>query len=173
MTLPYTLLLPPLISIILRTLTAGRFNYLPAGPTPILFSLLAQYHAAIPFMYQYRIGLAPFTGNTGGEASQRTDSTITFTSKSTNYFLPLQLALSQFPATLLPAAVGWIVGYSYRLELIPGTRWRVPRWMVGQSRVSHGKTKDVAELRRRLEVEATPISATGIEASSSGGRRRG
>jgi len=166
-TLPYTLLLPPLISIILRSLTFGRFNYVPAGPTPLLFSLLAQYHAAVPSLYQYRIGTVSTGSQSSNEVSRITSSTIVVTSKSTNYLLPAQLALSQFPSALLPAAVGWAVGYAYRTELIAGTRWRVPGWMVGQR---GGRTaRQMEELRHRLEAE----SETEASAISTGTARRG
>jgi hypothetical protein len=151
-TLPYSLLLPPLISIILRPLTFGRFNYIPAGPTPLLFALLAQYHAAVPSLYQYRIGTASSTSQQNNDSSRITSGGIVLTSKSINYFLPVQLALSQFPSALLPAAVGWAVGYAYRMELIAGTRWRVPGWMVGQRQGQ--KARQIDGLRRRLEAEA-------------------
>jgi len=147
-TIPYTLILPPLLTAILGPLSFGRLNYIPAGPTPLIFAILAQYHAAIPFMYQYQVG-----GISSDQPS--TTSTITLSSKSTNYLLPAQLALSQFPASLIPAFVGWVMGYAYRYELIPGTRWRVPGWIVGQS--TRGNTRYIEGLRRRLETEGGSV----------------
>ena len=38
--------------LVVRPLSWGRINYLPAGPTPIVFALLAQYHSAIPYIYK-------------------------------------------------------------------------------------------------------------------------
>lgn len=153
--LPFSLLLPPLLLLVLQTLSFGRFNYLPAGPTPLLFAILAQYHAAIPPMYTYHIGTASPTP----DPPQIPSATITLTSKSTNYFLPLQLALSQFPSSILPAFVGWLIGNAYRRELLPWTSWRVPGWLVGQS--GRRDARRVEALRRRLEE--TEGVASGVE----------
>jgi len=161
LTLPYTVLIPPfLLALVLRPLTLGHVNYLPAGPTAILFAILAQYHAAIPSTYRYRIGMtasppASSSNTAQSAAAQFTalrNGTVTFTSKTLIYVIPLQLALSQFPSSLLPAAVGWAVGYAYRNEVLPATSWRVPAWVVGQK----SKKPSVETLRRRLEGEDTP-----------------
>jgi hypothetical protein len=158
--LPFTLLLPPFLAFVLRPLTFGHVNYLPAGPTPILFALLAQYHAAIPPLYQYRIGTtSPSTSSISGIPS----SAISFTSKSTNYFFPLQLALSQFPSSILPALVGWAVGYAYRNEILPGVSWRAPGWLVGQS--SRRDAGRMEAMRRRLEGDSE-VSTTGVDSIS-------
>jgi hypothetical protein len=61
----------------------------------------------------------------------------------------VQLALSQFPSSILPAAVGWAVGYAYRNEVLPATSWRMPAWMVGQK----SRGPNLASLRRRMEGE--------------------
>ncbi|TKA64995.1 hypothetical protein B0A49_09471 [Cryomyces minteri] len=127
-TLPYTTLLPPiLLACILRPLTFGRLSYLPAGPTPLVFALLAQYHAAIPHIYRYRVlASAPEPSAASTTASS---PALTLTSKSLSYLLPAQLALSQLPGSILPAVVGWLVGYAYRREILPGAaRWRIPGW---------------------------------------------
>ena len=155
--LPFTLILPPLVLTGLRLLTFGRLNYLPAGPTSLLFALLAQYHAAIPSLYTYRIGTASPTP----DPPQIPSATITLSSKSTNYLLPIQLALSQFPSSILPAAIGWFIGNAYRNEILPGTSWRVPGWLVGQT--SKRDARRVEALRRRLE-ESDAV-ATGVESS--------
>jgi hypothetical protein len=102
--IPGTLLSIPLITISLQWLTSGKVNYIPAGPTPIIFALLAQYHASIPFEYRYKLVL-PILGS---------QETFTVSSKSSSYLLPAQLALSQFPSSLVPAATGWLIGYGYR-----------------------------------------------------------
>ncbi|KAF2426563.1 hypothetical protein EJ08DRAFT_593535 [Tothia fuscella] len=152
LTLPYTLILPPLIlALLIRPLSLNKVNYLPAGPTSILFALLAQYHAAIPSTYKYRIGAtaAPPPPNSNRATSAFMGSTVTLTSKTMSYLLPLQLALSRFPSAILPAVVGWAIGYAYRNDVLPGTSWRVPAWVVGQKSVR----PNVEALRRRLEGE--------------------
>lgn len=155
--LPYTLLLPPLILLVfLRPLSFGNINYLPAGPTPLLFALLAQFHSAIPPTYRYRVGA---TANPQPQLNSVLNKTVTLSSKTMSYFIPIQLALSQFPSSILPATVGWAVGYAYRNEAIPGTSWRIPAWIVGQK----SKGPNMETLRRRLEGEDAD-GATGTAA---------
>ncbi|KAI7004133.1 hypothetical protein KC355_g8853 [Hortaea werneckii] len=165
-TLPYTTLLPPiLLATIIRPISGAYINYLPAGPTPILFALLAQYHAAIPYIYKYRLSSpVPATGSSEREYG------LELTSKATSYLLPLQLAFSQLPGSAIAAGIGWIVGFAYRREVLPGAaRWRVPSWAIGDS----GQKERYASLRRRMEGEAG--RATGIETQrqGEGARRRG
>jgi hypothetical protein len=82
-----------------------------------------------------------------------------------SYFIPIQLALSQFPSSILPAAVGWAVGYAYRNEAIPGTSWRIPAWVLGQK----SKGPNMETLRRRLESEDTDgATATAAELAGDG-----
>ncbi|KAH9864148.1 hypothetical protein J1614_010082 [Plenodomus biglobosus] len=181
-TLPYTTLLPPLIlTFILRPLTFGRINYLPAGPTSILFALLANYYAAIPYTYRYK--LSPWAASQSPSPSQPQSNTqaasrlwqrnLTLSSKSLSYLPPLQLALSQFPGSLLAASVGWAVGTAYRRDLLPGAaRWRVPGWVVGEE-----KKKEFEGLRARLDAEREREGgasglATGILAGETGGARQ-
>ncbi|KAI1933085.1 hypothetical protein LOZ66_006613 [Ophidiomyces ophidiicola] len=174
-TLPYTTLLPPLLlALILRPLSLNTLNYLPAGPTATLFALLAQYHAAIPTTYKYNI-------STGASTSS---ITLHLSDKSTIYFLAFQLSLSQFPYTILPALLGWIIGYAWRAELLPGRfsspAWRIPHKMYGGQETSFDRRQYAAEargsdveryegLRRRLEGESRAAAeATTSEGSGSG-----
>ncbi|KAJ5217231.1 hypothetical protein N7468_010239 [Penicillium chermesinum] len=199
-TLPFTTLLPPLLlALVARPLSLNTFNYLPSGPTATIFALLAQYHAAIPHTYRYRIGTtsspAP-SGSTGADtgednapnppsAKPPTPSlTLLLSDKSTTYIVAAQLALSQFPAMLFPSAIGWIVGVAWRAELLPGLSpssagFRVPAWVVGERErrggAGNGSSGNAAEreryedLRRRLEGEAA-ASTSGAEDPA--GRRR-
>ncbi|KAJ4381810.1 hypothetical protein N0V86_003175 [Didymella sp. IMI 355093] len=151
-TLPYTTLLPPLLlTFVLRPLTFGYVNYLPSGPTSILFALLANYYAAIPYTYKYRISPSAPSTTTAQQATSVWTRSITVTSKATSYLAPLQLALSQFPGSVIAAAIGWAVGTAYRRDLLPGAyRWRVPGWMVGED---EGERGGFDSLRQRLESE--------------------
>ncbi|KAI9046743.1 hypothetical protein LZ554_009481 [Drepanopeziza brunnea f. sp. 'monogermtubi'] len=121
-----TVLAPLLLALFLRPISLNTFNYLPAGPTPTIFSLLAQYHAVIPYVYKYRIAASPFLSPPNPSPGSFTG--LTFSDKSYVYLPAIQLALSQFPGSLLCATVGWVVGYMWRNEVLPGsfTRWRVP-----------------------------------------------
>jgi hypothetical protein len=173
-TLPYTTLLPPLILTFgIRPLTFGHINHLPAGPTSILFALLANYYAAIPYTYRYKVSaFAPSEPNSSQSNTQNITSiwsrSLTLTSKSLSYLPPLQLALSQFPGSFLAAAVGWAVGTAYRRDLLPGAAgWRIPGWMVGEE-----NKKGFEGLRARLDAEREREggsgAATGILAGETG-----
>ena len=168
----FTTFLPPtLLVILIRPLSFNTFNYLPAGPTPLLFAILAQYHASIPHIYKYRLAASP------APPTNEPFVGLTFSDKSYTYLPAIQLALSQFPGSLLCASVGWIVGYCWRNDVLPGavTRWRVPGWMVGIK--GQKRAEDFEGLRRRLEGENTnpdPAMATGTDGriGAEGGRRR-
>ncbi|KAI0019790.1 hypothetical protein F4780DRAFT_404951 [Xylariomycetidae sp. FL0641] len=166
-----SILTPTILALVLRPLTFGLFNYLPAGPTPIIFAILAQYYAMIPPTYKYRVA-------TSISSSRPNDQTqgITFSDKSYRYLLAVQLALFQWPGSLLGALLGWVVGYAWRMEVLPRslTRWRLPGWIVGMQ--PQRRSEELEELRRRLEDEgASAASASGVEgqATGEGGRRRG
>lgn len=150
----------------IRPLSFGRINYLPSGPTPLAFALLAQYHAAIPYIYKYRIS----GGIPSGSTADR-EYGMMLTSKATSYLLPLQLALSQLPGSALAAGAGWVVGFAYRREILPGAaRWRAPTWLIGGSE----QKERFDHLRRRMEGEAG--RATGVDTGESRGegtQRRG
>jgi len=164
----FTTLLPPmLLSLVLRPLSFNSLNYLPAGPTPIIFAILAQYHAVIPHVYKYRVAASP------SPPTNEPFFGLTFSDKSYVYLPAAQLALSQFPGSLLSACVGWVVGYSWRNEVLPVAmiRWRIPGWLVGIR--PKKRTEDFEGLRRRLEGENT-AQATGSDGRLGGqvGARR-
>lgn len=208
----------------LRPISLNTINYLPSGPTATIFAVLAQYYALIPHTYRYRISTttsssssasasrnAPDSYNTntsssgsssGSSASSASGSSksliLLLSDKSTTYLVAAQLAFSQFPGMLLPAVVGWIVGLTWRAELLPGSGsgWRVPAWVLGEKeRVSsrggggrgigtygvdnshgHGEregTERYHDLRRRLEGEAAAAAAASTSTSTGVGRRDG
>lgn len=162
-------MIPPVfLSIVLRPLTAGLFNYMPAGPTPIIFAILAQYHAVIPHVYRYRVAAS------SAQPTNDHFAGLTFSDKSYRYALALQLALFQWPGSLLGAVVGWVVGYSWRNDLLPGamTKWRLPGWMVGVR--SQKSRREFEGLRRRLEGEGSSATASGVHGQTDidAGRRR-
>ncbi|KAL2175282.1 uncharacterized protein P884DRAFT_247857 [Thermothelomyces heterothallicus CBS 202.75] len=166
-----TSIIPPVIlTTILRPLSWGIFDFLPAGPTPIIFAVLAQYHAMVPHIYQYKVALS-----TRAPSNNDEDSGVTFSDKSTKYLLALQLALFQWPGSLLGAGIGWLVGQAWRSELLPGalTRWRVPGWVVGLRTPKNSERFE--GMRRRLESEgASSGAASGAQqqAGVDGNRRR-
>ena len=161
---PATTLIPPLLlALVLRPLSLNALNYLPAGPTPLLFALLAQYHAVIPHVYKYRVVTSPSSSNT-------TEGVI-FSDKSLTYLLASQLALSQLPGSIVAASVGWGVGVAWRNEILPEKlmTWRVAGWVVGEKREGEG----FEGLRRRLEGEGRASGVDGRETAAGGRQRRG
>ncbi|KXX74395.1 DSC E3 ubiquitin ligase complex subunit 2 [Madurella mycetomatis] len=149
-----TAIIPPvLLAAVFRPLSLGVFDFLPAGPTPIIFAVLAQYHAMVPHIYKYKVAFS--TGPPTDEESPG----LTLSDKSTKYLMALQLALFQWPGSLLGAAVGWMVGQAWRSELLPGSvkRWRLPGWIVGlKGRKSNERFEG---MRRRLESEGASTGA--------------
>lgn len=167
-----SLLTPALLTFFLRPLTAGLFNYLPAGPTPLIFAVLAQYHAMIPHIYKFRTALT--TSSPSGPDAADAKGLI-FSDKAFRYIFPVQLALSAWPGSLLGALIGWVVGYAWRSDLLPGvvTRWRLPGWMVGVRTMK--PRREFEGLRRRLEGENAPsATSSGVQGQDEGdaGRRR-
>ncbi|KAJ5168226.1 uncharacterized protein N7482_003820 [Penicillium canariense] len=185
-TLPYTTLLPPLLlALLVRPLSFNTLNYLPSGPTAMLFALLAQYYAMVPHTFRFRIGTTSSSSSTPSSNDNNTTTssstpppaanapkppppslTVLLSDKTTTYLVAAQLALSQFPAMLLPSIIGWLVGMAWRAELLPGLSpasngFRVPAWIVGERERrgdgANGGTRSAAErerfedLRRRLE----------------------
>lgn len=157
---------PVFLTVLLRPLTAGYLNYIPAGPIPLIFAILAQYHAVVPHVYSYRVATSP------APPSHEQFSGVTLSNKSTRYALALQLALLQWPGSLLGALIGWIVGHAWRTDLLPGAviRWRVPRWLVG-ARTQRGRD-EFEGLRRRLEGENASATASGAQTEAGEGESR-
>jgi hypothetical protein len=94
-----------------------------------------------------------------------------FSDKTMTYLLAGQLALSQFPGSLLSAAVGWVCGLAWRGELFPEAvvRWRVPGWLVGGSA---RRDAGFDGLRRRLEGEGRASGVDAVQGESGEGLLR-
>ncbi|KAF6761965.1 hypothetical protein DFP72DRAFT_877603 [Ephemerocybe angulata] len=69
------------------------------GPSLLTFSLLYQYSRIVPAVYTYKI------------------FGVSLSSKSLNYFLGLQLAISRLPASAAVALIGILTGQIYRSDL--------------------------------------------------------
>jgi len=164
-----TTIVPPVLVSLLRIFSFGYFNYLPAGPTPVIFAILAQYHAIVPRIYNYRLAFSTGAPTNGGFSG------LTFSDKSYRYLLALQLAVFQWPGSVLGAMVGWTIGYIYRNGLLPVvlTQWRIPGWLIGMK--TQKRSEEFEGLRRRLEGENNAsATSTGIQGEGEGeaARRR-
>lgn len=141
-------LIIPILCLILKFFTFGTYNYVPGGLIAVAFATLSVWIDEVPRLYRYKI----LTGTAQGTSQEPPG--IVLSDKSTTYLLAAQLALSQFPYQIMPAAIGWLVGTAWGGDILPGrlSRWRVPAWVVGES--SKGKEREQFEgLRRRLEEE--------------------
>lgn len=151
--------LVPLTCVVLKTLSWGAYNYVPAGMTGVVFAVLAAWIEEVPRLYRYKV-LTPAgaganaSAGSSGRGGESDPPGVVLSDKSTTYLLAAQLALSQFPYQLMPAAVGWVVGSAWLGDLLPGRmgRWRVPAWVVGESKRKRGQYEG---LRRRLEEEGS------------------
>ena len=163
------MLLLPTLAVTLKVWSLGVYNYLPSGLTAVMYACLSAWADEIPQLYRYKIitadtGSRPRRagdGDADASAHPQQPAGIVLSDKSTTYLIAAQLALSQFPYQLLPAAVGWTIGTAWMGELLPGGlgRWRVPSWVVGET--SKSKERGQFEgLRRRLEEEGS--SADGM-----------
>lgn len=145
----------PTTTLFLKIVTIGVYNYIPPGLTAVVFAALSAWADGIPRLYRYKIVTTTTTDETNSQPG------LVLSDKSTTYLLAAQLALSQFPYQLVPAALGWAIGSAFMGELLPGGlgRWRIPSWMVGET----AKRKERGQyegLRRRLEEEGS--SADGM-----------
>ena len=171
--LPYTTFVPLAVLYAANLLSWGTVDRIPSGMTAILWALVAQWHAAVPYAYRYRVSAptpvrkpanssssAGTSIEAGSESAseENEDVGILLTSKSLSYLPPLQLAFSALPGSLIPAAIGWCVGYAWRWELLPfprSTNWRIPQraWKLlggsGTSQTAAGEAR-VEDLRRRM-----------------------
>ncbi|KAK6538038.1 hypothetical protein TWF694_010931 [Orbilia ellipsospora] len=170
-----SLLTPLLLGTILRPLTFWRMNYLPPGPTPLIFALLAQYHATIPSTYKFRLLLplspteqTPAATPALQAAREEEEPAITLSDKFYVYLVAAQLALSQPPGSLLGAAVGWIAGYAWRAELVPWGRWRYPIWLFEKGR-RDGEYGELRRMARGEEQQGQVGGAGGGDGQTEGG----
>lgn len=140
----------PLLGISLKLSTFGVYNHIPSGLVGIVFAAMAAWAEEVPRLYRYKILTSASDSPENADAKG-----VVFSDKSTTYLLATQLALSQFPYQILPAAMGWMVGSAWMGEMLPGGmgRYRVPRWVVGESMVK--ERGQFEGLRRRLEEEGS------------------
>lgn len=147
------MLTPSLVGGVLGPLTWGRWGYIPAGPTGLLFAMLAIWAEDVPALWRWSLVLSPARRPPGSRRVRTTAAaeagrgareggkagwwSITFTSKVPTYLLALQLSLVQFPYTLVPAGVGYLFGSAWAADLLPFrmSGWRIPRWVVGEAPV--------------------------------------
>ncbi|KAK7062287.1 DSC E3 ubiquitin ligase complex subunit 2 [Favolaschia claudopus] len=90
-------------------------NHFPSGPTPLIFSIMYQYHRIVPSAYSFRIFGLPLTN------------------KSFNYVFALQLAIGYLPGSAAAALIGIFAGQIYRSDLANLKGYRLPPWLASWS----------------------------------------
>jgi CUE domain len=147
-----SILAPLLLALLFRPLSANRLNYLPPGPTAVLFSLLPLYIHNIPPSYTLHVG-----ANTPRPQSPKG---LTVTDKWAMYLLYTQLALSQFPGSLICAATGYLTGLCWQFSLVPAAlkHFRLPRRLFGGEATV---TQANARTARETVVPPAPQAAGG------------
>jgi len=144
-------LVATLTSIILEFISLLLFsrlglNYIPSGPSALIFAILYQYWRLIPSAYEFRIfGLS-------------------LSNKSFVYVLGLQLAVSYMPGSIAVALIGILSGQIYRSELAGLKFYRLPPSLVRMSNrlllPLIGSTRPPRRSNRALPDEATPSNTT-------------
>ncbi|KAJ8098693.1 hypothetical protein POJ06DRAFT_199884 [Lipomyces tetrasporus] len=165
----FTFLLAPFLLILLKIVPSYTANYLPPGPTPIIFAALALYHDMIPSVYKFRISSSPppaesddtQSSSSSSAMSTSTPHTITLSDKIFVYILSAQLALAQMPASLICAFTGWLVGVLWTREVLPGRNWRIPELWWERTR-----SRGMASLAA-FGTGPTPV-ATGVPVPTAG-----
>ncbi|KAG4301631.1 hypothetical protein PCANB_001888 [Pneumocystis canis] len=121
LSLIYTSIIAPVfLGIIIKPLSNGRYQYIPPGPTAIIFSILAQYHMIIPSSYKFKVLNSPSFNSKKG---------LLLSNKIYLYIISFQLLFAQSPGSIIVASIGWIVGRLYAFKCLPGANWRIPKWI--------------------------------------------
>ncbi|KAJ3487732.1 hypothetical protein NLI96_g3344 [Meripilus lineatus] len=124
------------------------FNYVPAGPIALVWSIVYQYLQLVPNAYQFRVF--------GVELND----------KIWVYALAGLLAMSNVPSVLLPTAVGLLTGFIYRSDILQLKGWRIPRrvsqfsqsWitpLLGEPGSLRRSNRVLPETRQRAQDAAT------------------
>ncbi|KAJ7506593.1 hypothetical protein B0H11DRAFT_2219285 [Mycena galericulata] len=83
-------------------------NFIPSGPSSLIFSIIYQYSRVVPSAYSFRIFGLPLTN------------------KSFTYVFALQLAIGHLPGSAASAFIGVLAGQIYRSDLANLKGYRIP-----------------------------------------------
>ncbi|KAK9459612.1 uncharacterized protein V1516DRAFT_535436 [Lipomyces oligophaga] len=130
----FSLVVTPVLLVFAKIIPFYKGNYLPAGPTPIIFTLLALYHHMVPSVYKFRFSPYPIEPvSEPGQGSEleteppiNSRHSLTVSDKIFVYIIAAQLALSQMPGSLIVSFTGWIIGILWYREVLPLRSWRIP-----------------------------------------------
>ncbi|KAJ7094425.1 hypothetical protein C8R44DRAFT_386070 [Mycena epipterygia] len=86
-------------------------NYIPSGPSTLIFSIIYQYSRIVPSAYSFRIFGLPLTN------------------KSFTYVFAIQLAIGHLPGSAAAAFIGILTSQIYRSDLANLKGYRIPPWL--------------------------------------------
>ncbi|KAJ7102662.1 hypothetical protein C8R43DRAFT_231999 [Mycena crocata] len=122
-------------------------NYIPSGPSSLIFSILYQYSRIVPSAYTFRIFGLPLTN------------------KSFTYVFALQLAIGHLPGAAVAACIGVLAGQIYRSDLANLKTYRIPPWLGSFS--SQYLLPLIGSLRSaRRSNRALPDESSGTESTA-------
>ncbi|KAK7204158.1 hypothetical protein BZA70DRAFT_290705 [Myxozyma melibiosi] len=112
----FSLFTAPITLLLLKFIPSYSANYLPSGPTPLVFTVLALYHDLVPSVYKFKIS---------SSSSSPQPHSLTLSDKIFVYLLATQLALSQLPGSLICAFAGWLLGILWLKDFLPLRNFRI------------------------------------------------
>ncbi|KDN48078.1 hypothetical protein RSAG8_03094, partial [Rhizoctonia solani AG-8 WAC10335] len=115
-------------------------NYIPAGPTAILFAILYQYERVVPSAYNFRI------------------LGITMSNKTFTYLIAFPITISHMPGSMLVALTGLATGALYRSDITNLKSYRAPPWFVSAISSLVGSSRPAHMPRRAIPGERPPFA---------------
>jgi hypothetical protein len=124
-----TLLATLLEFLSLILLHRAGLNYIPSGPSTLIFSIIYQHHRIVPSAYNFRIFGLPLTNKS---------FTYIFALQVCLFFYCLgthskhifsQLAIGHLPGSAAAALIGIFTGQIYRSDLANLKGYRIPPWL--------------------------------------------
>lgn len=152
----FSFVIAPFTLILLKLIPSYSANYLPSGPTPAIFTLLALYHDMIPSVYKFKLLSSSPSRSAQDQPPSilSTTHSITLSDKIFVYILASHLSLSQFPASTICAFSGWFVGVLWSREVLPLRNFRISQ-KLWDAALSKGSASLAA-------LSTTPNHASGI-----------
>ncbi|KAG4305001.1 hypothetical protein PORY_001676 [Pneumocystis oryctolagi] len=159
LSLIYTSILAPLfLAVVVRPLSHGHYQYIPPGPTALIFSILAQYHTIIPSSYKFKVLNSP---------SFNSEKGLILSNKIYMYIVSFQLLFAQSPGSIISACVGWFIGRLYVFKCLPGSNWRIPEWIFSKI-ISNSPSIFIPRQSNNNEPQRTIPTGTSILNAISG-----
>ncbi|KAJ6536715.1 hypothetical protein DFH09DRAFT_1178588 [Mycena vulgaris] len=121
-------------------------NFIPSGPSTLIFNIIYQYSRIVPSSYTFRIFGLPLTN------------------KSFTYVFAFQLVIGHLPGSAASAFIGILAGQVYRSDLANLKAYRIPPWLASYASrfllPLVGSLRPARRSNRALPDESTPADST-------------